>query len=989
MVWWPRPSALGPPKSEKNLFAGSGICECNHCNSVYSPAAYFVELLEFLRSGNMSATDSLDKIHDTVLGKLIQRRPDLIHLELSCENTNTVLPYIDLANEVMESYVSYLHDIKPFEYAEIDVHNVDDETSSQQLASHRYTKNDAYERLSQTVYPFTLPYHLPIDEARAFLKKIETTREKVLDTFRSKIDTDCAHDPDAAAKLHEDALQRAVDAESLGLTQEQYIILTQQGFYPKEFYEADTGQAKPNDEYLEDIRVRSTHEYFGYAKDKESEMLDPREEDEDGNRIATGLRFVKEQLLPRTGIEYSDLVEILKTKYVNQEKLEGKPLATLRKIDYSYRFLQTLVKEVKKTDPTTGKEILVPDYTDLIAFLKDKMPCDPDIEDWVNDHFADLGKIIVLESGPPEFSATGTVWLQKDDGSEEKVGLLLKNGVIADGDTRLGQVTGTANGKHLGVIKFGDPSKTFYSLMEDVHGALKEIQVRSTRSGRVVAKISDLGIYRESLEVNDREFRGRVIHKGTDLIGNLQSDGTITVERSGRLVQVGFVDKSANVYYERNLGDGYKLLTAQDPYKTGKIEVLRFDADDVIAKIVSERSSGNVTGSRLVRSALDGIDSDLVRSQVQVDADGVNWDNDSMVLDESGIISLQGSPIGRVKVTPNGTTSPVVVNNADEDNFFDSYGRRNIEVRTRDQEGNLQNRVAFITATGLVKGDQEVFGTIHIDDDPSSAQIATLLEDGNILQSGKVYGQVDVESRVFAEDEWFYSKDHDEDAGSELIQDDFYVFDSTTPKGLIKKVEIVSRRLVHEYLGETIGLSGLLYKTSDTALAAPVGFLLPNGSIEEVTDGEPNGTVNGAVQRAGTNAGQAYAENGNTLKKENGDEELRLLFEGVEVGKIVNSGLVTTDGTTPFDWQTETRNESQLFTPSKKLEITGRVSGFTATGEVFLDLGMLSGDGQINLSGTLQAKVDSGTGIVTGTATSSPYFAEVKASNPTLDEIRV
>src|SRR5205807_5490976 len=42
----------------------------------------------------------------TVLGALIQRRPDLADLELSCENTNIEIPYIDLVLEILENAVA-------------------------------------------------------------------------------------------------------------------------------------------------------------------------------------------------------------------------------------------------------------------------------------------------------------------------------------------------------------------------------------------------------------------------------------------------------------------------------------------------------------------------------------------------------------------------------------------------------------------------------------------------------------------------------------------------------------------------------------------------------------------------------------------------------------------------------------------------------------------------------------------------------------------
>lgn len=80
---------------------------CDECNSVNSPAAYFVELLQFLRNNNVqSGHVGLSKaVMDTTLGRLFARRPDLGDLQLTCENTTIVMPYLDLANEVMESYI--------------------------------------------------------------------------------------------------------------------------------------------------------------------------------------------------------------------------------------------------------------------------------------------------------------------------------------------------------------------------------------------------------------------------------------------------------------------------------------------------------------------------------------------------------------------------------------------------------------------------------------------------------------------------------------------------------------------------------------------------------------------------------------------------------------------------------------------------------------------------------------------------------------------
>ncbi|KAE9567425.1 hypothetical protein CGMCC3_g16420 [Colletotrichum fructicola] len=94
---------------------------CEDCCSVTSPAAYFVDLLGLLKNqpatanvtiplpsfdGSVSNTGSVPR--GSILEKLFNRRPDLGNLLVSCRNTNAVVPYIDLVNEVLESALRYL-----------------------------------------------------------------------------------------------------------------------------------------------------------------------------------------------------------------------------------------------------------------------------------------------------------------------------------------------------------------------------------------------------------------------------------------------------------------------------------------------------------------------------------------------------------------------------------------------------------------------------------------------------------------------------------------------------------------------------------------------------------------------------------------------------------------------------------------------------------------------------------------------------------------
>ena len=77
----------------QSLFGQQDSCSCEQCLSVLSQGAYFVDVLQFLRDAGY-------------LGNLFARRPDLQDLELTCENTDTPVPSIDLALEILENAVA-------------------------------------------------------------------------------------------------------------------------------------------------------------------------------------------------------------------------------------------------------------------------------------------------------------------------------------------------------------------------------------------------------------------------------------------------------------------------------------------------------------------------------------------------------------------------------------------------------------------------------------------------------------------------------------------------------------------------------------------------------------------------------------------------------------------------------------------------------------------------------------------------------------------
>ncbi|NUQ23477.1 MAG: hypothetical protein HUU34_05965 [Saprospiraceae bacterium] len=89
----------------QSLFQLTDVCACDHCRSVYGPAAYLVEILQFLENRSVinTITGSTGQLAKNVL---FERRPDLGEIDLGCENANTPVPYIDLVCELLEEAVA-------------------------------------------------------------------------------------------------------------------------------------------------------------------------------------------------------------------------------------------------------------------------------------------------------------------------------------------------------------------------------------------------------------------------------------------------------------------------------------------------------------------------------------------------------------------------------------------------------------------------------------------------------------------------------------------------------------------------------------------------------------------------------------------------------------------------------------------------------------------------------------------------------------------
>jgi hypothetical protein len=141
-----------------SLFDSQDYCACKECRSVLSPAAFLVDLFEYLKEG--SHTDN-----STALDKLKIRRPDLTGILLGCENTNTVLPYIDLVNELLEELV-----------APTGASHQTTWDAATLRAQPEHLNIAAYTATAGVAYPVSLPFHLWNAEAAAYLNHLGVER---------------------------------------------------------------------------------------------------------------------------------------------------------------------------------------------------------------------------------------------------------------------------------------------------------------------------------------------------------------------------------------------------------------------------------------------------------------------------------------------------------------------------------------------------------------------------------------------------------------------------------------------------------------------------------------------------------------------------------------------------------------------------------------------------------------------------------------------
>ncbi|MFX0541565.1 neuraminidase-like domain-containing protein [Roseovarius sp. S4756] len=144
----------------QDLFGDQSFCSCAHCDSILSPAAYFVDLMNFVDE-KVTTKDFKGATANHKL-KLQSRRPDLWTVPLTCDNTHDLVPTLEIINEILETAIAK------------------DADAGINMADTAAVQAKVYEEvLPGAVRSFVTPFDLRVAEADEYIQDFDTDRAEI------------------------------------------------------------------------------------------------------------------------------------------------------------------------------------------------------------------------------------------------------------------------------------------------------------------------------------------------------------------------------------------------------------------------------------------------------------------------------------------------------------------------------------------------------------------------------------------------------------------------------------------------------------------------------------------------------------------------------------------------------------------------------------------------------------------------------------------
>ncbi|KAF4868083.1 hypothetical protein CGCSCA1_v012758 [Colletotrichum siamense] len=267
----------------------------------------------------------------SILDKLFNRRPDLGDLLVSCHNTNEVVPYIDLVNEVLESALRYLQtnnnklEKRGMRISAHNANKVEKDTQDGSDYDAAYYPSGSIESSSSANKAALLSDAANIDHAlynSVIVPKLAPSFIFPYDHFQDSLERHLAASktnlPEMASVFQPFAksngssrvvIARANASQTLGMSHADFLSLTTESYFDLQLATIETGNLPLQvDEY------RKLCDKDADAGDGEFDILQNGSQEPVAPDDQVGVAFIKIQLLPRMeGQSLTSLFKILKT----------------------------------------------------------------------------------------------------------------------------------------------------------------------------------------------------------------------------------------------------------------------------------------------------------------------------------------------------------------------------------------------------------------------------------------------------------------------------------------------------------------------------------------------------------------------------------------------------------------------------------------------------------------------------------------------------
>ncbi|MEE9356701.1 MAG: neuraminidase-like domain-containing protein [Methylococcaceae bacterium] len=151
-----------------DLFGSQDYCKCKHCQSILSPAAYFADLMGFLKINVLEEYFTGINANHPLNPKI--RRSDLWNtLPLTCECTLTLVPYLTIILEILENYIA----------------TKSSPVFDGDLKDRIVVEEFVYRKLNEEteIHSIQQPFFLPLVELETYLEHFSISRSEIAETL--------------------------------------------------------------------------------------------------------------------------------------------------------------------------------------------------------------------------------------------------------------------------------------------------------------------------------------------------------------------------------------------------------------------------------------------------------------------------------------------------------------------------------------------------------------------------------------------------------------------------------------------------------------------------------------------------------------------------------------------------------------------------------------------------------------------------------------